>query len=252
MPHLRPRVWGALVVLLVAALAGGWMWLRDSSLVRADQVTVVGATGAEARDIAAALERTGRTMTTLHVDADRLRRAVASFPQVKDLEVTAHPLHRLHVRVIERPPVAALAIGGQRTPIAADGTLLRGRVSANGLPSVATSTLPAGGVLTRGRAADALTMIAAAPAPLRKLIESVDETDGQLVAQLRDGPRIMLGTPDRPRAKWAAAARVLNDSSSVGAGYIDVRLPDRPAAGGFPDPTATGTTTPEASTSTAG
>ena len=35
------------------------------------------------------------------------------------------------------------------------------------------------------------------------------------------------------RAKWTAAARVLADPSSRGAAYIDLRLPDRPAAGGL-------------------
>jgi cell division protein FtsQ len=255
--HLRARAWAALVVLLAAALFGGWMWLRDSSLVSANTVTVVGATGAEAPAIVATLQRTGRTMTTLHVDRGRLLEAVASYPQVKDLKVTTRPLHRLEVQVIERPPVAALTIGDQRTPVAADGTVLRGRVSSDGLPTVGVSSLPASGVVTgTGQAADALRVLAVAPVALRKLITAVDEQGGQLSAQLRDGPKLMLGSPDRPRAKWAAAARVLSDSSSKGATYIDVRLPDRPAAGGFPaGADTTGETTAmtdQASTSTGG
>jgi cell division protein FtsQ len=256
-PHLRARVWGVLVVLTAAALVGGWMWLRDSSLVTADQVTVTGATGTERADIVAALERTGTEMTTLHVDRDRLLRAVAVYPQVKDLKVTAHPLHRLDIQVIERPPVAALEVGGTRTAVAADGTVLRGRVSATGLPTVGVSSLPATGVVSgTGQAADALRVLAAAPEALRKLISSVSERNGQLTAQLRNGPQIMLGTTDRPRAKWTAAARVLSDSSSDGATYIDVRLPERPAAGGFPagEDSAGETTasTAQASTSTGG
>jgi cell division protein FtsQ len=242
--RLRPRVWGALVVLLAAALVGGWMWLRDSSLVSAQHVTVVGATGAEGGEISATLERTAHSMTTLHVDRKRLLHAVAAYPQVKDLKVTAHPLHTLRVEVVERPPVAALAVGDQRTAVAADGTILRGRVSATGLPSVDVSSLPAGGVVPHGDAADALSVLGAAPPALRRLIGSVSEQRGQITAQLRNGPRIMLGTTERPRAKWAAAARVLSDPSSKGAGYIDVRLPERPAAGGFPAGTdAAGETT---------
>jgi cell division protein FtsQ len=66
----------------------------------------------------------------------------------------------------------------------------------------------------------------------------------------------MLGSTERPRAKWAAAARVLSDSSSEGATYIDVRLPERPAAGGFPAGTdsagETTASTDEASTSSGG
>jgi cell division protein FtsQ len=256
LPQLRAPVWGVLVVLVAAALAGGWMWLRDSSLVKADHVTVSGATGSERAGIVAALERTGQEMTTLHVDRDRLRQAVAAYPQVKDIEVSAHPLHRLDVRVVQRLPVAALELGDTRTAVAADGTVLRGRVSASGLPTVGVSSLPATGVVSgKGEAADALNVLAAAPAALRKLIASVGERGGQLTAQLRDGPTIMLGTTERPRAKWTAAARVLSDSSSRGATYIDVRLPERPAAGGFPASDSAGETTAsntDASTSTSG
>jgi cell division protein FtsQ len=256
-PHVRARVWGVVVVLCAAALVGGWMWLRDSSLVGAEKITVAGATGSEAPGIVAALERTAREMTTLHVDRERLLRAVASYPQVKDLEVQAHPLHRLSIQVVERPPVAALEVGDTRTAVAADGTVLRGRVSASGLPTVGVSALPPTGVVSgSGPAADALRVLGAAPTALRRLISSVQEQHGQLVAQLRGGPKIMLGTAERPKAKWTAAARVLSDSSSDGATYIDVRLPDRPAAGGFPSgPATAGETvaaTAQASTSTGG
>ena len=41
------------------------------------------------------------------------------------------------------------------------------------------------------------------------------------------------GDAGAPHAKWLALARVLADPSSAGASYVDVRLPDRPAAG-FP------------------
>jgi cell division protein FtsQ len=248
-PRLRPRAWAIVLVLVVAALAGGWLWLRDCSLVRAEQVTVVGATGSEGAAITAALERTAQTMTTLHVDKRRLRRSVADYPQVKDVTVSTHPLHRLTVRVVQRLPVAALAVAGQRTAVAADGTLLRGRVSAQGLPTIAAPALPTGDALGAGLAAREVTVLAAAPAAMRRLVQSVREQDGVLVAQLRDGPRILLGDDERPRAKWVAAARVLSDSSSGGARYIDVRLPGRPAAGGFPDDDPASATDPAASVS---
>ena len=48
-----------------------------------------------------------------------------------------------------------------------------------------------------------------------------------------NGPRLILGAGDRARAKWVAAARVLGDAGSQGATYVDVRLPEQPAAGGF-------------------
>jgi cell division protein FtsQ len=53
-----------------------------------------------------------------------------------------------------------------------------------------------------------------------------------LTAALRDGPVLFFGDAARLRAKWTAIVRVLADRSSAGATYLDVRLPERPAAGG--------------------
>jgi cell division protein FtsQ len=241
LPRLRPRAWGALVVVLAAAGFGGWLWLRDSSLVRVEKVTITGATGAEAPQVRRALAAAAREMTTLHVDAGRLRAAVTLYPQVKALRTRAHPLHALDIEVIERPPVAALTVGEQRTPIAADGTLLKGRISDVGLPAVPIAALPGGGRLGGGAAARALLVIAAAPDALRRHVARIAWDQGSLVATMEGGPRVLLGGTERPRAKWVAAARVLNDPGSAGAGYIDVRVPERPVAGGF-STTASGST----------
>jgi len=47
------------------------------------------------------------------------------------------------------------------------------------------------------------------------------------------GPQLFFGTSQRPVAKWMAAARVLAEPSSAGAVYLDVRVPERVAAGGL-------------------
>ncbi len=235
--RVRPRVWGIVAVLVVAALAGGWFWVRDSSLARVHTVHVTGITGPEAPDVRAALEQAAGEMTTLHVDAGRLRRAVAAYPQVKDLQVAAKPLHELRIDVTERQPVALLNSGGQRIPLAADGTLLRGRVSGSDLPAIKADAVPAGATVTDGQERRLLSVLAGAPAAMRRHIERLEQDRTQLVAVLRAaGPRIVLGDAARPRAKWVAAARVLGDDSAQGASYIDVRLPERPAAGGFDYP----------------
>jgi cell division protein FtsQ len=160
---------------------------------------------------------------------------VAVYPQIKQLRVTAHPLHRLNIDVVQRGAVAALAVGDLRTPVAADGTLLKGHASADGLPAVPATALPAGGRVTGGNAAVALAVVAAAPPAMRRHLDRIDVGPDGLEAQLRDGPRVLLGTGERPRAKWIATGRVLGDPNSAGADYIDVRLPERPAAGGFGD-----------------
>jgi hypothetical protein len=65
---------------------------------------------------------------------------------------------------------------------------------------------------------------------------------------MRNGPDLIFGDATDLEAKWAAAARVLADASSRGATYVDLRLPERPAAGGLPaqtlepvEPSGTGT-----------
>jgi cell division protein FtsQ len=244
--RVRPRVWGFVAVLVVAALVGGWFWVRDSSLASVDTVRVSGITGPQAADVRSALEQAAREMTTLHVDEGRLRRAVAAYPQVKDLKVEAKPLHELRIDVTERLPVAVLDAGGQRIPVAADGTLLRGRVSSGDLPAIKASALPGGAAVTDPAQVRLLTVLADAPEAMRRHVERLEQDRTQLVAVLRGaGPQIVLGDAARPHAKWVAAARVLGDASSQGASYIDVRLPERPAAGGF-------STLDQPSTSTAG
>ena len=243
--RVRPRVWGIVVLLLAGAAVGGWFWVRDSSLASVDTVRISGITGPDAPDVRRALDQAAREMTTLHVDEDRLRRAVAVYPQVKDLQVEAQPLHELRITVQERQPVAVLSAGGQRIPVASDGTLLRGRVSSAALPAITATALPAGPTVTDPQQRRLLSVLAGAPEAMRRHVDRLEQARTQLVAVLRGaGPEIVLGDASRPRAKWVAAARVLSDSSSEGASYIDVRLPERPSAGGFDtldqDSTSTG------------
>jgi hypothetical protein len=51
-----------------------------------------------------------------------------------------------------------------------------------------------------------------------------------LTADLRRGPALYFGDTARLRAKWAAAAAVLADPGARGARYVDLHLPERPAA----------------------
>jgi hypothetical protein len=75
---------------------------------------------------------------------------------------------------------------------------------------------------------------AAAPPRLLARTESVSVEHGRgVVAQLTDGPVIIFGRPFELVRKWRAAAAVLAQRSSQGATFIDVRMPDRPVAGGL-------------------
>jgi hypothetical protein len=79
----------------------------------------------------------------------------------------------------------------------------------------------------------ALKVLGAAPGPLLKLVESVSFGPKGLTVAMRNGLLAYFGDATRPHAKWLALTSVLAAPSAVGASYVDVRLPDRPAAG-FP------------------
>jgi len=74
-------------------------------------------------------------------------------------------------------------------------------------------------------------VLGAAPAALAKHLARAYDGSMGLTLQLRGGLLAYFGDASRPRAKWLSLARVLADPSSAGASYIDVRLPERPAAG---------------------
>ena len=76
-----------------------------------------------------------------------------------------------------------------------------------------------------------LSVLGAAPGALLGWVQHVFTGSEGLTVTMRDGLSIYFGNATRAHAKWLAAARVLADPSSAGATYIDVRLPERPAAG---------------------
>jgi cell division protein FtsQ len=220
--------------LALPALFGGWLWLRDSSLVTVEHVQVSGVTRSPyRRNIEAALAEAARRMSTLHVSMGALRAAAAPYRVVRDLRVSAGFPHTLRIRVIEQPPVAALVVGGTRTAVAADGAVLGPALLSSSLPLVhGTAGDPLGSGSVHGPAARAaLTILGAAPPTLAGWITRVYSGREGLTVAMRNGLLLYFGNAARPHAKWLSAARVLADSSSAGAWYVDVRLPERPAAG---------------------
>ena len=241
LPPIPPRVLliaGALVVILVP----GWLWVRDSPLARVDHVRISGVSGPQAAEVRQAIEDAAGSESTLHFDTARLTAAVGQFSIVAGLSVHTHPLHTIDVTVREHVPVAALIHGGRRVAVAADGTILEGTLT-HGLPLVPVGAPPGGRRLVERRALGMVALLGAAPRALVGKISSVGLAPQGLVAHLTAGPEVFFGAARRLPAKWLAAARVLADYSSRGASYIDVRVPERPAAGGGEDASTPATTT---------
>jgi cell division protein FtsQ len=224
-------------VVLVAVLAPLGMWLRQSSLVRVEHVTVNGIDGNQARAIRSALTQAALDMTVLDVRHDALQTAVEPYPIVRSLRTTTDFPHGMTITVNAYEPVAALKSGGSLTPVAADGTILRG-ASTRGLAVVGVSSTPGGGRVRHAQALRAVSLLAAAPARLRARIARVYRGPRGLAATLEDGPKLYFGGTAQFRAKWGAAAAVLASGTSKGARYVDLRIPERPVAGGLKPRTA--------------
>jgi cell division protein FtsQ len=233
LPARRLRLALGLAAVLAAVLALGWLWVRDSSLVGVQQATVTGESGPNAAGIRSALIAAARGMTTLDVQMSQLRTAVSPFPEVKSLRVETQFPHGMRIRVIEELPVAILEVAGRHLAVAGDGTILHDVATTARLPLIPLSLPPVGSRVTDTDAARAVMLLGAAPYQVLPKVSQVTTVAGHgLVAQLRGGPSIYFGDTTELRAKWAAATGVLADQGSVGASYIDVTDPMRPAAGG--------------------
>jgi hypothetical protein len=232
-PHGRRRL-AALLVVLAALAAAYTFWLRDSSLVRVEHVTVSGLGHADSARVHQKLAEAARHMTTLDVDEAALRRAVADEPIVQSITVETDFPHGLKISVVQNRPVAMLVAGGREVAVAPDGTLLEGAKLSGSLPIVRVGALPGNGHLADGPNRDRVFVAAAAPPRLLAHVESISIQRGRgAVAQLTHGPVIIFGRATDLGRKWLAAAAVLAQRSSEGATYIDVRLPERPVAGGL-------------------
>jgi cell division protein FtsQ len=240
------------MLLSVPLLGGGWLWLRDSSLVSVRHVHITGVEGIDGVQIRTALDDAAARMTTLNFNAAELRSAVAQYPVVGSLRIRTSFPHTVSITVTERPPVAALLSDGQRTAVAADGTVLGSGLLSSSLPTIGASVEPAPGArVHESSVLAAVTALAAAPAQLARFVVRVYSGPEGLTVAMRNGLLVYFGNAARPHAKWLSLARVLVSPSAAGASYVDVRLPERPAAG-FSSPSSSSTSTLTSTSTQAG
>jgi cell division protein FtsQ len=225
------------IAVLLAVLAPLAFWLRTSSLVRVENVSVTGIHGSQAPQIERALAAAARDMTTLDVREEALRSAVSAYPVVRSLRTETDFPHGLRISVNAYEPVAAIRAGSGLTAVAGDGTLLRGSATRD-LPVITIDGERGGERLRQGHALGAVQLLAAAPRALRGRVARVYLGPRGLTTTMQDGPRLYFGGASRPIAKWAAAAQVIASSTSRGAAYLDLRVPEKPVAGGLRPRTA--------------
>ena len=224
-----------MIAILATTLAAGYfLWLRDSSLVAVTNVDVVGVRSGDPSRIRADLTAVAESQTTLHVDAAAIEAAAAAYPTVESVDVDPNFPHGMRIEVTERPPAMLIEADGEEVAAAGDGTLLTGVEvpDPKGLPVLEVGHLPSGTTLEGDPLQQAL-VLGAAPPPLRPLIETVRTHDEYGVeVELRGGIPVRFGSGSGAEEKWAAAAAVLADPKLDALTYLDVRVPERPAAGG--------------------
>jgi cell division protein FtsQ len=247
----RMRIAGFAIAALLALVSAGWLWLRHSSLVAVRGVRIVGLHGPQSGAISAALEAAARRMSTLDVHPAALRAAVAPFPVVREVRAHASFPHGLVIHVVEQPAIAVLSAAGIRTAVAADGTVLGQGLVSGSLPAVSASWAPPPGQrVGEGALREALAVLGAVPAPLQRFVQRAYSGPNGITVVMRGGLSAYFGDASRPHAKWLALALVISNERATAASYVDVRVPERPAAGfapGAAPPSSSGS--PESSTS---
>ena len=215
------------------AFTGVYLFARDSSVFEIREVAVTGASGPDAPKVEALLRQAARDMTTLNADAGELKQAAAAYPTVKSVEIDRDLPHGVKLIVHENRPVATVESSGRKVPLAGDGRLLNGATPPENLPKLQLGQ-PAGSRISDRRGRQLVALVAAAPIALRqRALEAQLTKDTGLTLTMDRGPDLYFGTPTELQAKWKAVARVLADPTAEGATYIDVRVPERAAAGGL-------------------
>lgn len=221
----------ALAAVALVLVAGYYLWLRDSSLFAVDEVEVEGATH-NREQVTEALERAAGEMTTLHIDDEALREAVAGFPTIATIKADADLPGTLRVTVTERLPVARVTDGGEELAVSADGLVLPGvEVDPRAQPPIEAG-VEAGRVDDEG--ADQAAIAGAAPAELRERIDSIafDPERGGVVVSLEGAPELRFGDGSDPSEKWDAVVSVLSNPELGSPAYLDASVPERPVTGG--------------------
>ncbi len=227
----HPR-WVAALAAVLAVLGVAYLVVRESSLSAVRRVEVRGVSGMDAGAIESALVAAGQRQSTLGVNVGALRAAVAPYHLVSALHVSASFPHTLRITVDEQLPVATLRAASQTVVVAADGTVLDPSVAAGAAPTIDVPVLP-GARVTDPQLLSELTILGAAPPVMLHRVARVYPSPNGLTVSMRNGLVIFFGDAARPHAKWLSAARVIASPLAAGATYVDVRVPDHPAAGGL-------------------
>lgn len=231
----RPSRWGLIVSLLIlaAVIAGGFMLVRNSSLVAVKEVKVVGLSGYYDKQARSAVVAEAMQMTTMNFDPARVEEAAGGFVDVAGVKVETDFPHSATIYVKVRRPVLVARLNGRTVTLSQDGEVITAATSVAGLPKIEASGNVVDGRVTGGKALSAARLLGAAPDVLMRKVDGIQWGKYGIVVSMHKGPDLYFGTSEDAKLKWRDAATVLASDAATGAAYLDLRVPGRPAVGGL-------------------
>jgi len=231
---------------MVAVGCGGWA-ATDSSLLDLDHVVVEGAVHTSPLDarFASGLRR-GQPL--LDVDRARAVRGLSSLPWVREATVVRQWSGQVHIRLVERQPVAVAAAGaGVAALVDSSGRVLDWVDAAPPELAVLAGLPPAGpaGSTLGPEGVASLAVAAALPAELAaRTVGVAPAPDGRGEVDIRLSPQgvVRIGPPDDLDRKFEAIRAVLAQVDVRTVAVLDVRRPDSPVLTRRESPTKVSTT----------
>jgi cell division protein FtsQ len=225
-------------VIVRAGVAAGLLvlaWtLFFSPLLAVRDIDVSGAEHTQALEVAEAAAL-GRNTNLLLLDGAGVIERVEELPWVKSARLDRMLPGTVRIRISERRPAMVLSLGAARWTIDATGRVLGAGSAARGLPVLAgvqVGTIEPGLSLRTSEAEDALAAYRGLPRVLRRRVVGVfAPTIERITFALDDQTQIRYGAAEDVAAKNEVLRALLRRLRAEGttAGYIDVRVPGRPA-----------------------
>jgi cell division protein FtsQ len=226
----RRRLQAVCSLIALGALAAGAIAALHSPLLAARRVTIVGALRTPPAEVLS-VSGLGRRPPLIDVSAAADESAIDALPWVARATVERQWPDAVRVVVVERHPVAQIALaGGRYALVDPTGRVLAetaGSTSALAPVTGGGAVPPPGGWLDQVQRA-AVDAAGALPVSMVKRVASVGTGAAGIVIKLVRGPDVLLGAPSELRDKMVALATVLARVALSGVLTIDLRVPQDP------------------------
>ena len=167
------------------------------------------------------------------VDTESARDGIEALPWVARARVVRRWPRRVELNIVERTPLAVLAIGAQRWVVGEGGVVVAAATPADAqlpLVTMPESTKPTAGGHLSGTDSSAVAMVAAIPSTLRPRVKDAVVSDrGEVVVNLTCGAVVDLGPPTLMEQKFLSAETILGGGVDLsGLKRLDLRVPGDP------------------------